>query len=123
MDALVGFHVDMWDYITFACLLIIAGALVVLVIFILGLPGRIALARKHPEAEAVNMMGYLGFLAVVPWVNAFIWAFKPTDVIDIRYLPEATQRHTDEAIAKLTGQTPAESPSKQADPQAQDHQP
>jgi Protein of unknown function (DUF3302) len=123
MDALVGFHVDEWDYITFLVLLILAVALVVFVIFILGLPGRIALARNHPEAEAVNLMGYLGFLAVVPWVNAFIWAFKPTDVIDIRYLPKARQRHTDEAIAKLSGKTHPEIPSTEADPQAREHEP
>ena len=123
MDALVGFHVDEWDYITFLVLIILAAALVVVVIFLLGLPGRIALARNHPEAEAVNLMGYLGFLAVVPWVNAFIWAFKPTDVIDIRYLPKARQRHTDETIARLSGQPPPESPSMQTDPRAQGHEP
>jgi len=30
----------------------------------LGLPGRIAIARRHPEAEAVNLMGAVGFMAV-----------------------------------------------------------
>ena len=38
----------------------------VAIIFLLGLPGRIAVARNHFEAEAVNLMGYLGFAAVVP---------------------------------------------------------
>jgi hypothetical protein len=33
---------------------------------------------------AINTMGWLGFLAVVPWMQAFMWAFKPTDVVDIR---------------------------------------
>ena len=36
----------------------------------LGLPGRIAIARNHPEAEAVYLMGWVGFMAVVPWVQA-----------------------------------------------------
>jgi hypothetical protein len=32
-------------------------------------------------------MGWIGFLAVVPWIQALIWALKPTTVIDVRYLP------------------------------------
>jgi hypothetical protein len=27
------------------------------------------------------------FPTVYPWVQAFIWAFKPTDVVDIRRFP------------------------------------
>jgi hypothetical protein len=40
---------DFWDYVTFASLFIIGVAGMLLVMFILGLPGRIAIARKHPE--------------------------------------------------------------------------
>ena len=80
-------------------------------VFILGLPGRIAIARKHPEAEAVYLMGWVGFLAVVPWIQALGWAFKPTDVIDVRYLPAERKRETDEMIARLTGQTPEPRPA------------
>ncbi len=75
-------------------------------IFILGLPGRIAIARKHPEADAVSLMGWVGFLAVVPWIQALIWAFKPTDVVDLRRLPKEEQRETDAMIARLTGKAP-----------------
>jgi Protein of unknown function (DUF3302) len=113
MDTLVGFHVGAWDYLTFAAMLVIIAAALTLAVLILGLPGRIAIARKHPEADAVNLMGYLGFLAIVPWVNAFIWAFKPTDVVDIRYLPREEMRETDAIIARLTGKTgPPEQPSQ-----------
>jgi hypothetical protein len=48
-------------------------------------------------------MGWVGFLAVVPWIQAFIWAFKPTTVIDIRYLPQEEQRDTKAMIARLKG--------------------
>jgi hypothetical protein len=71
------------------------------------LPGRIAIACKHPEAEAVYVMGWLGFLAVVPWIQAFIWAFKPTNIIDIRNLPKEEKRSTDAMIARLKGETTA----------------
>jgi hypothetical protein len=110
---LVGFHVGGWDYLTFAAMFIIVAAGLTLAVLIMGLPGRIAIARKHPEADAVNLMGYLGFLAVVPWVNAFIWAFKPTDVVDIRYLPREEKRETDAMLARLTGTTgPPEQPAQ-----------
>jgi hypothetical protein len=77
-------------------------ALVTLV-WLAGLPGRIALARRHPEAEAVKIMGYTGFAAAVPWIQAFIWAFKPTDIIDIRRFPKEEARAIDEEIARLGG--------------------
>jgi len=104
MEALLGFHVDFWDYATFLVLFILVAAGLAVAVFVLGLPGRIAIARKHPEADAVYLMGWIGFLAVVPWIQALGWAFKPTTVIDIRYLPREERLETDEMIAKLTGQ-------------------
>jgi Protein of unknown function (DUF3302) len=107
MQALLGFHIDFWDYVTFAAIFVIVGSFLAAAVFILGLPGRIAIARKHPEADAVNLMGWIGFLAVVPWIQALIWAFKPTNVIDIRYLPEEERRETDAMIARLGGNAPS----------------
>ena len=72
-------------------------AFLAFVIFFLGLPGRIAIARNHPEADAVNAMGWAGFLAVVPWIQAFIWAFKPT---------EDERRETSAMIKRLKGEVP-----------------
>jgi uncharacterized protein DUF3302 len=104
MESLLGFHVGFWDYVTFVSLAIIGASALGVVVFILGLPGRIAIARQHPDAEAIYMMGWLGFLAVVPWMQAFMWAFKPTDVIDIRNLPKEEKRETDAMIARLKGE-------------------
>jgi len=103
MEALLGFSLDFWDYVTFLSLFFLTAAGLGLVVFILGLPGRIAIARNHPEAEAVYLMGWVGFLAVVPWVQALAWAFRPTAVIDVRYLPNERRLETEEMIAKLTG--------------------
>jgi hypothetical protein len=101
-----GFRIGFWDYVTFAALWLIGLGAVLLILFILGLPGRIAIARKHPEAEAVNLMGWLGFLAVVPWIKALIWAFKPTDVVDIRRFPREEEKATEEEIMRLSGKSP-----------------
>jgi uncharacterized protein DUF3302 len=117
MEALLGFHVGFWDYVTFGAMAVIVMASLALAVFILGLPGRIAIARKHPEADAIYLMGWIGFLAIVPWIQALIWAFKPTDVIDIRHLPRETQHETEAMIARLTGQAPSpQAPSPQAAP-------
>jgi hypothetical protein len=103
MEALLGFRLDFWDYATFAAIAVIVFAALGPAVFVLGLPGRIAIARNHPEADAVNLMGWVGFVAIVPWIQALIWAFKPTDVIDIRNMPEAERRETQEMIARLKG--------------------
>jgi len=106
MEALLGFRVSVWDYVTFAVLFIIGVGFLAAVVFILKLPGRIAIARKHPEAEAVYWMGWIGFVAIVPWVQALIWAFKPTDVVDLRYLPKDVQRETATMVSRLRGIPP-----------------
>jgi uncharacterized protein DUF3302 len=116
MEALLGFRLDLWDYLTFATLFLFVAVGLIAAVFMLGLPGRIAIARKHPEAEAVKLMGYAGFLAVVPWMQAFIWAFKPTDVVDIRNFPRAEAREIDEQLTRLTGKKPPEQPVQSSEP-------
>ena len=103
---MLGFQLNMWDYITFAVVLALVGAFLAVAVFILGLPGRIAITRKHPDADAINLMGWLGFLAVVPWMQAFIWAFKPTNVVDIRYFPKQEQQNIDEMLARMKSKAP-----------------
>ena len=105
-------HLDYWDYLTFAALIIVGAACGGVALLVMGLPGKIAIARKHPDADAVNLMGWVGFLAVVPWIQALIWAFKPTDVIDIRRFPRQEQTAIDEDIRRLTGK-PASSASQE----------
>ena len=99
---MLGFELDFWDYATFATFALAGLAGVLIYIWIAGLPGRIALARKHPEAEAVKIMGWAGLLpTILPWIQAFIWAFKPTDIVDIRRFPKEEARALDEEAARL----------------------
>jgi hypothetical protein len=106
MNALLGFALDVWDYVTFLVLLLCMVIFLAFLVWLAGMPGRIAIARKHPDAEAVKVMGYVGFLPIVPWMQAFIWAFKPTDIVDIRRYPAAEAQAIDEEIARLSGETP-----------------
>src|SRR5271166_1635889 len=105
---MLGFDLTIWDYLTFLVIFALIGAVLTLAVLVLGLPGRIAIARKHPDADAINTMGWLGFLAVVPWMQAFMWAFKPTDVVDIRYFPKQEQQNIAEEIARLKGNPESE---------------
>ncbi len=111
---MLGFDLGFWDYATFATLFILGVGALIAIVFVLGLPGRIAIARKHPDAEAVNVMGWVGFLAIVPWIQAFIWAFKPTQVVDIRRDPLAEQTAIRQEIAKLSGKETTGEKSKAA---------
>ena len=45
------------------------------------LPGKIAKRRNHPEAEAINVGGWLGLLLTlgVVWVLMMIWAHMHVD--------------------------------------------
>ena len=124
---MLGFELDFWDYATFVTLAFAGLAGLVIAIFIAGLPGRIAIARKHPDAEAVKIMGYAGFLPLVPWIQAFIWAFKPTDIVDIRRFPKAEAEAIDQDITRLKddGTKPgagAQTPTGPGPAKAADHE-
>ena len=115
---MLGFDLDFWDYLTFLTLFLVVVAGVAFRVWLAGLPGRIAIARKHPDAEAVKLLGWAGLLPTIyPWVQAFIWAFKPTEIVDVRRFPREEARAIDENIARLGGATPpAQQPAaKQGD--------
>ena len=106
----MGFELNLWDYLTFLTLFLSVVAVVALWVWLAGLPGRIAIARKHPEAEAVKLLGWAGLLPTIyPWVQAFIWAYKPTDKVDIRRFPREEARAIEEDMARLRG-----APSKES---------
>lgn len=99
---MLGFEPDFWDYVTFGALFLILAFVVATILWLAGLPGRIAYARKHPDAEAVKLLGWAGFLPVVPWIQAFVWAFKPTQTIDIRRFPREESKAIDDEMAALS---------------------
>ncbi len=115
---MLGFELTTWDYLTFITLFLSAMIVLVLVVWLAGLPGRIAIARNHPEAEAVKLMGYAGLLPTIyPWVQAFIWAFKPTDVIDIRRFPREEAAGIEADLARLRDKPKVDdSSAKSGDP-------
>ena len=92
------------DYYDLLMAIFVVVALVILfsaVIWLLGLPGRIAIQRRHPHANSVRLMGWAGALAVIPWIHAFIWAYHDSLTIDVRRFPDAEKDAIDAEIASL----------------------
>ena len=65
------------------------GILVLLVLLVIwiymtlaAMPGQKARERSHPQAEAINVLGWLGLLlGVIPWLIALVWAYTTSDGI------------------------------------------
>ncbi|WP_372574458.1 DUF3302 domain-containing protein [Ruegeria jejuensis] len=105
---LLGAPLERYDYLTFLALILILAAVMGLFLFLMGLPGRIAIKRNHPHAEAVKIMGWMGFLAVVPWVHAFMWAFHDGVTVDLRRMPEDEKKNIRKEIKRLGGEVSEE---------------
>lgn len=115
---LLGQPLDNYDYLTFAALILILAAVMGLILFLMGLPGRIAIKRNHPHAESVRLMGWMGFLAIVPWIHAFMWAFHDSVTVDVRRLPEEEREAIRKEIERLS-EGKSENTSNESTPKPQ----
>ena len=73
--------------------LIVMGILIAVVIVAvvkLGpLPGNIAKNRGHPQADAINVLGWIGVITLgLAWPFALVWAFTRTAEQQATYLSE-----------------------------------
>ena len=56
------------------------------------MPGEKARERNHPQAEAINVLGWIGLLlGVAPWLVALVWAYVKTDTANVA---ELNDEHT-----------------------------
>lgn len=94
--------------------------LLILLIAILGiwivlamLPGKIAKDRNHPQAEAINVGGWLGaLLGGVLWPIFLIWAFTKPLRIDTGSASAGELENLRDRIEKLEANKTAERGSK-----------
>ena len=73
--------------------LVVMGVLIAFVIFLavkLGpLPGNIARKRGHPQADAINVLGWIGVATLgLAWPLALIWAYTRSGEQQAAYLGE-----------------------------------
>jgi hypothetical protein len=53
------------------------------------MPGNIAKQRGHPQADAVNVLGWIGVITLgLAWPIALIWAFIRTGEQQTEFLSE-----------------------------------
>jgi hypothetical protein len=56
-------------------------------------PGKVARQRGHPQADAINVLGWLGPLASgVGWLVALVWAYM-TPLADLNATAQANPPH------------------------------
>jgi hypothetical protein len=61
--------------INFCILVVIVMVASVVFIQLAGMPGVTAHRRGHPQAKAIQMLGWIGLpLGVLPWLIALIWS-------------------------------------------------
>jgi hypothetical protein len=56
-------------------LFVVIAAAIALVVLIGNIPGNMARAANHPQAEAISMLGWIGLLTLgIGWFVALVWA-------------------------------------------------
>ena len=51
-------------------------------VMLAALPGQKAVQRGHPQAEAINILGWIGLLlGIAPWLVALVWAYTKPPVL------------------------------------------
>jgi hypothetical protein len=86
-----------WLTLGVLCVLPLLGAFVLYRLG--GLPGTIARARSHPQAEAINVCGWMGVITIVLWPIAMVWAYlRPGTSALVEGL---SQNNADTLIGKL----------------------
>ena len=81
---------DIFALVVIAILL----ALVIWLVVLLGnMPGEIARKRKHPQAEAITALGWIGLITMgLGWFVAMVWAY---------YEPDATSSDLEKRVKEL----------------------
>lgn len=71
---------DAYDFIAIFAMLMTAVVVLGGGWFLLELPGKMAADRKHPQADAIRMCGWMGLAtAGLFWAFAMVWVFRPLD--------------------------------------------
>jgi uncharacterized membrane protein len=67
------------DIFALVVLLILIALCIALVVVLGPVPGKIAQQRNHPQADAIQVMGWIGLITLgLPWLIALVWAYtKP----------------------------------------------
>jgi len=96
------------DYLTFVVLIVLVGAGLVGAGLLGSLPGKIAAARAHPQADAIRVTGWLGLLTMgLLFPIALVWAYtKPSASQEVAQLRQEISDLQDRVEAFESGRAP-----------------
>ncbi len=60
-------------------LLTLVATILAAVVWLARFPGKVAHQRGHPQADAINVAGWVGILTGIVWIVALIWAYTVAD--------------------------------------------
>jgi hypothetical protein len=105
LEAAVGMHMqtELVDGLVFAILVMLVSGLVWALYRLGSLPGRIARSRRHPQAAAIAVCGWLGLATFVLWPIALAWAYMTPKEKRRQVLTE-----TEETLAAVQSKTQKE---------------
>ena len=89
----------------FAILILLGSVLIWILLELAKLPGQKAHERHHPQAEAINILGWVGLLlGGGGWVVALVWAYTkpPRVVVVIDASPQAVGEAVQKALENET---------------------
>ena len=82
---------------------ILIAVFIVAVVKLGPLPGNIAKKRGHPQADAINVLGWIGVITLgLAWPFALVWAFSRTAEQQDQYISERVAALESELAALKT---------------------
>ena len=86
----------MLEIFALVVLAVLVAAAIAIIVVLGNLPGNMARAANHPQAEAVMMLGWVGLLTGgLGWLLALVWA---------KYRPVSTTSELEQRIEALESQ-------------------
>ncbi len=86
----------MLDIFALIVLFVLCAVAIALVVILGNLPGKMARAVDHPQADAVNMLAWVGLLTGgLGWLLALVWA---------KYKPDPGRDRLEQRIGELEAQ-------------------
>jgi hypothetical protein len=84
---------EVLDIFALVVIALLIAVVIWLVVLLGSMPGKIARARNHPQADAITALGWIGIITVgASWLLAIVWAY---------YTPSTSHNELEKRIEAL----------------------